>query len=134
MVQGPGELGECVGSDAGLLGKDSRRGGRWGQAEDLTAVLGPGHREGAHGGGLPGAGGGNRKLQTCPGAAHLTDQCRLTSIQCSAVRRHLQQGQIDRRLLDRRTPAASRRGDEAPLGVEDPLRGVEGGAGHRVDR
>ena len=43
----------------------------------------------------------------------------------SAVRRHLQQGEIDRRLLDRRTPAGSRRDDEAPLGVEDS-RGREG--------
>ena len=58
----------------------------------------------------------------------------LPSIECGAVRRHLQQGQVDRRLLDGRTAATSRRGDETGLGVEDPLRRVEGGAGDGVDR
>ena len=36
--------------------------------------------------------------------------------------------------VDGRTAATSRRGDEAGLGVEDPLRGVEVGAGDGVDR
>ena len=42
MVEGPGELGEGVGADTGLLGEDGGRGGRRSQAEDLAAVLGPG--------------------------------------------------------------------------------------------
>jgi len=118
----------------GLLCKDGGRGSRWGQSDYLTAIIGPGESEGAHGGCLPGAGGGDRKLQPSPGGAHLADQCRLPSIECSAVRRHLQQGQIHRRLLDRRTAVTSRRRDETGLGIEDPLRGVEGGAGDGVDR
>jgi hypothetical protein len=51
----------------------------------------------------------------------------------SAVCGHFEQGQIHRRLLDGRTAATSRRRDETGLGVEDPLRGVEGGAGDGVD-
>src|SRR4029453_11455739 len=50
MVQRPGELGEGVGADAGLLGEDGGRGGRGGKAEHLAAVLGPGQDEGAHSG------------------------------------------------------------------------------------
>jgi hypothetical protein len=58
----------------------------------------------------------------------------LPSIECNAVRRHFEQGQVDRCLLDRRTVALSGGGDEAGLGVEDPLRCVEVGAGDGVDR
>ena len=58
----------------------------------------------------------------------------LPSIECGAVRRHLEQGQIHRRLLDSRTAATSGCRDETGLGVEDPLRGVQVGAGHGVDR
>ena len=39
--QGVGELGERVAADAGVLCKDSRRGSRRGQADHLTAILGP---------------------------------------------------------------------------------------------
>jgi len=46
------------------------------------------------------AGGRDRQLQTCPGSAHLPDQCRLPGIQGSAVRCHLKQGKIDRHLVD----------------------------------
>ena len=83
---------------------------------------------------FPAPAGAIASCSRAPGGAHLADQCRLPSIQCSAVRRHLQQGQIHRRLLDGRTAATSRRGDETGLGVEDPLRRVEVGAGHGVDR
>ena len=69
-----------------------------------------------------------------PGAAHLADQCGLPSIECSAVRRHLQQSQVHRRLLDGCPVAASRGGDEPLFGVEDPLRRVEIRPGHGVDR
>ena len=55
-------------------------------------------------------------------------------IQCGAVRRQFEQGQIHRRLLDRRTVAASRRDDEPGLGVEDSRGREEGGAGDGVDR
>jgi hypothetical protein len=41
--------------------------------------------------------------------------------------------QVDRRLLDGRAVVTSRRRDETGLGVEDPLRGVEVGAGDGVD-
>ena len=72
----------------------------------LAAVLGPGQGEGAHGGGLPGAGRGDRQLQPGTRGAHLPDQRSLPGIQGGAVRRHLQQRQIHRRLVDR----LSRRG------------------------
>jgi hypothetical protein len=42
--------------------------------------------------------------------------------------------QIDRRVLDRRAVVTSRRDEEALFGVEDPLRGVEVGASHCIDR
>jgi hypothetical protein len=83
---------------------------------------------------FPAPAGGDRELQTRPRRAHLADHCGLPSIQCSAVRRHFEQGQIHRRLLDGRTATTSRRRDETGLGVEDPLRGVEVGASDRVDR
>jgi hypothetical protein len=51
----------------------------------------------------------------------LADQCGLRSIECSPVRRHLQQSQIDRQLIDHCPIAASRGGNEALLGIEDPL-------------
>ena len=105
VLQRPGELGQRVGADAGLLAKDRSRGGGRGKPDHLAAVLGPGQGEGPHGGGLPGAGGGDRQLQPGPGGAHLADQRGLPGIQCGAVRRHLQQGQIDRRLVDGLTPS-----------------------------
>jgi hypothetical protein len=49
----------------------------------------------------------------------VADQCGLPSINGGPVRRHPQQGQIHRRLVDGRTAAAPRRGDEAALGVEN---------------
>jgi hypothetical protein len=73
------------------------------------------------------------RLQTCPGAAHLADQCGLPGIERGAIRRHFEQGQVDRSLLNGRTAAASCGGEEALLGVEDPLRGLQGGARDGVD-
>ena len=90
-------LARVSAADPGLLAKNGGRGSRRGEAEHLAAVFGPGQGEGAHGGGFPGAGRGDRELQARPGGAHLADQCGLPSIQCGAVRRHLQQGQIHRR-------------------------------------
>jgi hypothetical protein len=58
----------------------------------------------------------------------------LPSIECGAVRRHFEQGQVDRRLLDGRTVMTSRRDEEAQLGVEDSRGRVEGGACDGVDR
>ena len=66
VVQGPGELGEGVGADPGLLAKDGGRGGRRGQAEHLAAVLGPGEGEGAHGGGLPAPAGAIASCRRAP--------------------------------------------------------------------
>jgi hypothetical protein len=100
VPQRPGELGEGLGADAGLLAKNSSRCSRWGQAEHLAAVLGPGQGEGTHGGGLAGTGRRDRQLQPGTRAAHLPDQRSLPSIQVGAVRRHLQQSQIHRRLVD----------------------------------
>jgi hypothetical protein len=81
VPQRPGEFGESVGADAGLLAKNSGcRRGR-GEADHLAAVLGPGESEGTHGGGLPGASRGDRQLQ--PGTeVHI---CR-TSAACPASR------------------------------------------------
>jgi hypothetical protein len=64
VLQRPDQFRECVGADAGLLTEDGSRCSRRGQAEQMAAVLGPGQGEGAHGGGLPGSGGGDRQLQT----------------------------------------------------------------------
>ena len=100
VLQGPGEFGECVGADAGLLGENSGCGRGRGEAEHLTAIIGPGESQGAHSGGFPGAGRGDRKLQPSPGRAHPADQPRLPGIECGPVRRHLQQSQIHRRLVD----------------------------------
>ena len=62
VLEGPGEFGECVGADAGLLGEDGGRGSRGGEADHLAAILGPGEGEGAHGGGFASASGGDRQL------------------------------------------------------------------------
>jgi hypothetical protein len=63
--------------------------------------------------------------------------CR-TSEACPASRSVLfaaiKQSQIHRRLIDHCPVAAAGGGNEALLGVEDPLRGVEVGTGHLVDR
>ena len=56
--------------------EDRGRGGGRGEADHLAAVFGPGQGEGAHGGGLPGAGGGDRQLQPGPGGAHLRGPAR----------------------------------------------------------
>jgi hypothetical protein len=48
MIKGPGELGECVGADAGLLTEDGSGGSGRGEADDLAAIVGPGLGEGAH--------------------------------------------------------------------------------------
>ena len=69
-----------------------------------------------------------------PASAHLQNQGRLPRIECSPVRRHFQQGQIHRRLLDGRTVALSRRGEQALFSVADAPRGVQLRAGHGIDR
>src|SRR4029453_1069311 len=97
---------------AGLLAKNSGSGRGWGEAEYLAAVLGPGQGEGTNGGGLAGAGRGDRKLQPGTRGAHLPDQQSLPSIQGRSVRRHLQQSQIHRRLVDHWAVAASRGDDQ----------------------
>ena len=83
---------------------------------------------------FPAPAGAIASCSRAPGGAHLADQCGLPSIQGGAVRRHLQQGQIHRHLVDGCTAASSGGGDETGLGVEDPLRCVEVGTGHGVDR
>ena len=117
-----------------MLAKDGGGGSGRGEADDLAAVFGPGQGEGAHGGGLPCAGGGDRELQSGTRGAHLPDQGRLPRIQGGAVRGHFQQGKIDDGAVDDRSVADAGDGDEALLGVEDALRGVEVGAGDGVDR
>jgi hypothetical protein len=42
VLQGPGEFGERVGADAGLLAEDSSRGGGRGEADHVAGVLGQG--------------------------------------------------------------------------------------------
>jgi hypothetical protein len=63
MLEGPGELGQGVGVDAGLLGEDGCGGSGGGETDHLAAVLGPGEGKGAHGGGLSGASRSDRQLQ-----------------------------------------------------------------------
>jgi hypothetical protein len=53
----------------------------------------------------------------------------LPRIQGSAVRPHLQRGQINHGAVDGRSVADAGDGDEALLGVEDALGGVAVGAG-----
>jgi hypothetical protein len=77
VIKGPGEFGEDVGADTGLLGEDGGRSGRRGQAEHLAASLGPGHSEGAHGGGLAAPAGAIASCSRAP-EAHI---CR-TSAAC----------------------------------------------------
>jgi len=89
VPQRPGEFGEGVGADAGLLGKNSGCGSRRGHAEHLATVLGPGQGDGTHGGRFSGAGRGDRELQPGARRAHLPDQEGLPSIEGSSVRRHL---------------------------------------------
>jgi hypothetical protein len=105
-----------------------------GQAEHLAAVFGPCQGEGAHSRSLACACGGDRQLQPETGGAHLPDQRGLSSIEGGAVRRHFQQGQIHCRLIDHCSVAAAGDGEEALLGVEDALGGVQLGAGDAVNR
>ena len=69
-----------------------------------------------------------------PRGAHLADQEGLPSVEGGAVRRQFQQSQIHGRLVDRLRRRASGGGDQALLGVEDPLRCVQVGTGDGVDR
>ena len=94
VLEAPGEFGQGVGVDAGVLGEDGGCGGGWGEADDLSAGLGPGQGEGAHRGGLSGAGGRDRQLDPGAGGAHLADQGCLPGIKRGAVRRHFQQRQL----------------------------------------
>jgi hypothetical protein len=104
-----------------------------GHADHLAAIFGPGQTQGTHGGRFPGTGRCDRKLKTCAGAAHPADQCGLPNIEGGAVRRHLQQSQIHRRLTNSRPVASPGSGEEALFGVEDSLRGVQLGARDGVD-
>ena len=87
VLEGPGEFRQGVGADAGLLGEDRGRRGGGGEPDDLSAVLGPGQGEDAHGGGLAGAGRRDCQLHPCPGGAHLPDQGGLSGVEGGAVRR-----------------------------------------------
>ena len=73
VLEGPGEFGQCVGRYAGGVAELRCRGGRRGQPDHLTAAVAPRPSQGAHSGGLPGAGGSDRQLQPRPGGAHVTN-------------------------------------------------------------
>jgi hypothetical protein len=62
------------------------------------------------------------------------DKGRLTRIQGGAVRGHLQQGDVDCGAVEDSSVADAGDGDEALLGVEDALRGVDVGASDGVNR
>ena len=49
---------------------------------------------------FPAPAGAIASCSRAPERAHLADQCRLPSIECGAVRRHLQQREIHRHLVD----------------------------------
>jgi hypothetical protein len=53
MLQRPNQFRERVGADANLLAEDGSRRGRWGEADHVATVLGPGQGEGAHSSVLP---------------------------------------------------------------------------------
>jgi hypothetical protein len=52
-LQRPNQFRERVGADANLLAEDGSRRGRWGEADHVATVLGPGQGEGAHSSVLP---------------------------------------------------------------------------------
>ena len=58
--------------------------------------VGPRRSQGPHGGGLPGAGGGDRQLQPGPGGGHRGDERGLSGVEGDPVRGLLQQGDRDR--------------------------------------
>jgi hypothetical protein len=64
----------------------------------------------------------------------LADHRGLPSIEGGAVRRHFQQGKIDDVVVEDCSVPAAGDGDDALLGVEDALGGVEAGASHCVYR
>ena len=58
----------------------------------------------------------------------------MPGVQGGAVRGHFQQGKIDDGAVEDRSVADAGDGDEALLGGQDALGGVEVGAGDRVNR
>ncbi len=117
-----------------MFAKNSGCGRGRGEAEHLAAVFGPGHGEGTHGGGLPGAGRRDRQLQPCTRGAHLPDQRSLPSIQGGAVGGRFQQGKIDDAAVEDGSVADAGDGEEALLGIQDALGGVKVGTGDGVNR
>lgn len=109
-----------------------RRGGRR-EADDGAAAVPPRGREGAHGGGLAGAGGGDGELQAGAAGGHLADERDLPGVERGAVRNGLDEGDLDGRSGDLVAAAASGCLDEAVFGGDDPAGRVPGGAGDGVD-
>jgi hypothetical protein len=134
VLKAPGEFGQGVGLDPGVFGQDGGGGSGGGEADDLTAVLGPGQGEGSHRGRLAGAGRRDRQLDPGIGGAHLADEGCLPGIKHRAIRRHFQERQLHGGWVDRRPIVSAGGCEDMLLGVEDPLGGVAVGAGDRVDR
>jgi hypothetical protein len=80
VVDGPGELSQRFGWCAGGVVELRGCGGGGGQSDHLAAAVAPRLNQGAHGGGLAGAGRGDRQLQPRPGGAHGTNQSGLSRI------------------------------------------------------
>ena len=133
VVDGPGELRQGFGRGTGGVAELRSRGGRRGQPDHLAAAVAPRPNQGAHGGGLPGASGGDRELQPRPGGAHGTNQSRLSGVQAVPVRGGFQQRQLDRGGVQDASVGAARSGDESLLGGQDAGGGVQLGSGNRVD-
>ena len=133
VVDGPGEFGQGVGWGAGLLAELAAAAADGASPITWPPPSSPGRGQGAHGGGLPGAGGGDRQLQPGPGGGHRPDQSGLPGVQGGAVGGHLQQRQIDRAPSTARAVGAAGGGDEALLGGQDPGGGEQLGAGDGVD-
>jgi hypothetical protein len=80
VVDGPGELGQRFGRCTGVVAELRCCGGGRRQPNHLAAAVAPRLYQGAHGGGLAGAGRGDGQLQPRPGGAHRTNQSCLSRI------------------------------------------------------
>ena len=133
VVEGVGEEGHRVGVGVDLGAQLGGRGGRRCEADDGAAAVAPRGGEGAHGGGLAGAGGGDRELEAGSAGGHLADERDLAGVERGAVRDRLDEGDLDGRGGHLVAAAASGCVDEAVFGGDDPAGGVPGGAGDGVD-
>ena len=123
VFQGPHELGEGVRGHVDLLAQDGGGSGRGGQAQDLAAAVRPCVAQRTHGRRLARPGGRDGQLHARWRNGHLADQRGLASVERNAVRRRLQQREVDVGRVDG-PPALAGAGGNDPL-----FRGQDVGGG-----